>query len=50
MVSPFYISKKRNTKLILLLEYIKKSRNSDFYLTKDNKRLYINDVKTLKKL
>jgi len=50
MLEPFYLSKKRQSDLTQLFQYIKDKRDPDFYLTKDNKRLYINDVKTLKKL
>lgn len=50
MIKGFNLSKKRQDKLEFLLEYIKTRHDPDFYLTRDNKRLYIESTKLLETL
>lgn len=49
LVKKFGYSKKKITELSIILTFLKGNRETDFYLTENNERVYINDLNTIKK-
>ena len=45
----YYNCKKHKDEMGAILDFLKRNREPDFYLTKNNQRLYVNDSKTLRK-
>jgi len=47
MVKPFRLNKKNKLQLFMLLDFVKKNSDYDFYITENNLRKYVDSVESL---